>query len=156
VDNVSVVAGSSFGETCDNSVDDDCDGLIDSEDTEECGPLLAEIVWFRAVQTVEGVRLEWRTALEKDHAGFRIVRRIDGVRKRDADAVTPEVIPAKGGDLQGADYEYLDATKGLAGRTVAYYLESIDLFGNVVTHGPAIVELRPTSRERRAASPRQR
>jgi hypothetical protein len=52
------------------------------------------------------------------------------------DVVSPQVIHPKGSDLSGAEYEFLDASKGRRSGDVAYYLEDIDLWGRVTRHGP--------------------
>ena len=52
----------------------------------------------------------------------------------------PELIPARGTELLGATYEYLDASKGMSDQ-VQYYLEAIDLWGRTTRHGPVEVEL---------------
>ncbi len=51
--------------------------------------------------------------------------------------VTPQLIPAKGTELGGASYEYLDTDRPAG--TVLYYLEDVDRWGTITRHGPVVV-----------------
>jgi len=123
-------------EVC-NHYDDDCDGL-GNEGFPDCN-LEVVLDGFTAEVDKDGVTLRWRTQSESDHFGFRVLRSTDG-------GVTIEplggIIPARGSEIEGADYEYLDDVGRMSG-AVSYWLEDIDLFGIVTRHGPVSVELQP-------------
>jgi len=122
-------------EICDNQIDDDGDGLVDSKDP-DC-PLVVVLKSFSAKVERLGVHLTWETIAETSTAGFRIVRERDG----EGDVVlTSALIPARGDELRGAEYEYLDTSKQKRGE-VRYYLEDLDLNGRATRHGPVVVEL---------------
>ncbi len=137
------------GENCDGMNDAACPGQC-SPVTCEC-PLLVTLEAFTADVTKRGVLLRWTTATEIDNVGFRVLRGVEG-REKSLELLTPELIPARGNDLVGADYEFLDDTQRLSG-TVQYYLEDVDVFGRTTRHGPVEVELGETQRKPRAWKP---
>lgn len=116
----------------------------------ECTPLLVTLESLTANVERNGVRLEWTTGSEIDNLGFRILRA--GLRKGTnqrsdvqdvgqlAQVLTPEIIPAQGSPLSGAEYEYLDTSAQKPG-VVVYYLEDIDVYGRVTRHGPLTVRV---------------
>ena len=74
--------------------------------------------------------------------GFRVLPERADAGKKTLEVLTPQLIPARGNSLVGADYEFLDSTPGLRGM-VSYYLEDIDIWGRVTRHGPVAVQLEP-------------
>ena len=132
------VPGEPSPEICTNNRDDDCDGLTDEDDTDNCEPLWVVLESFTAVQVRGGVLIEWTTSVEMDNAGFRILRSTDGGHTFE---MRSNLIPGHGTELEGATYEFLDHSKGVS-RRVMYYLQDIDLFGRVTTHGPVAVDTR--------------
>ena len=90
------------------------------------------------------VRITWTTASEIDNYGFRILRAPVGGEP----VAISGLIPAKGDELNGATYEFLD-TAGLPRGTYLYYLEDVDAYGNVSRHGPVRVEIAPIRVEER-------
>jgi hypothetical protein len=100
----------------------------------QIGPerLAVELADVRALRLTTGVRLEWRTLSEREHAGFRVLR--DG--PTGPQPVTARLIePASaGGELGGARYRYLDA--GAPPHAVRYWLDDVDVHGRATRHGP--------------------
>ena len=47
------------------------------------------------------------------------------------------MIPASGGDLLGASYQFLDNDRK-ASAGARYYIEDIDIFGRATRHGPIL------------------
>jgi uncharacterized repeat protein (TIGR01451 family) len=86
--------------------------------------------YFTAKQAGNAVELEWRTATELNNRGFHLYRNTS----EDFDSavrLTDSLIPGQGRGLTGgATYQFLDATAE-SGRTYYYWLEDIDLNGNV-------------------------
>jgi len=132
------------GEQCDPPFDSACPGRCEA--TCQC-PMLVVLASFEARRVVEGVRVSWTTAIEIDTVGFRVLREIEG-SALGLQAVTPQMIPSRGSDLQGAEYSVLDPAK--ASGAVRYWLEDTDVYGKVTLHGP--VEPAPLA-ERREAAP---
>ncbi len=127
-------------ESCDNGIDDDCNGQIDLDD-DACRPLLVRLESFDGVATRRGILLRWSTALEIDNFGFRVWReRVDGTKKR-FEQVGEGWIPGQGSSLVGAEYSLLDHTKHRPGSIVRYYLEDLDSFGRLQRHGPITVHV---------------
>jgi hypothetical protein len=85
------------------------------------------------------VVLSWRTATEIDNAGFRILRGAASGR-RNLELLTSELIPAKGADLVGADYTFIDQTVARPG-IYRYYLEDVDTAGRVTRHPPVTLQI---------------
>lgn len=124
------------GEECDGSDDALCPGQCNADCT--CPPLLVELESFTAEVERGGVSLQWKTTVEIDNAGFRILRAQEG----EESVVISPLIPARGTELTGAEYEFLDRDR-LKG-TVKYYLDDIDVFGVATRHGPVVAA--PTHR----------
>jgi hypothetical protein len=108
----------------------------------EADELLVTMESFTGELNRDGtVALNWTTASESDNAGFKVVR---VVYSRDKAAryqtLTPQLIPAKGNTLEGADYQFVDVTAP-AGR-VGYLLFDVDNNGRETQHGPVLVETR--------------
>ena len=87
-----------------------------------------------ATATASGVLLSWSTATEVDTVGFRLLRE----SRQKAMTVIASMIPASGGDLLGASYQFLDNDRK-ANAGAQYYIEDIDIFGKVTRHGPILV-----------------
>ena len=123
-------------------VDENCNGENNEGFPPDC--LAVDLDALSAEVRKDGVMLRWRTFTESDNYGFRLLRSTNG-------GLTTETvggfIAARGSELAGADYEYLDVVGRMSG-TVSYWLEDIDLDGTVTSHGPVTVTLRPFVRER--------
>jgi len=106
-------------------------------------PTLVELVSFLATPVSSGsVSITWETASEIDAEGFHLWRvEKDG---KPYTRITETLIPAEGGPLWGARYEYLDDDVSPGG-TFLYKLEDIDIYGVSTFHGPveAAVEQQP-------------
>lgn len=109
-------------------------------------PTLVELAGFGARYADGRMLVDWRTSSETDAAGFHIWRAMgtpDGFRR-----LTSEMIAARGGISQSAEYSFEDADVQ-AGMTYYYKLEDIDISGAAAFHGPiaalagAIVPLSP-------------
>ncbi len=116
--------------------------VLFSINRDPCDPLLVELEYFRGTVTKRGVRLDWKTTFELEHAGFRILRHAGDDPEKNVvfEVLTDELIHGRGDELVGAEYEFLDTSKGLAG-TVTYYLEDIDIFGVRTLHDPIVIEI---------------
>jgi hypothetical protein len=101
-------------------------------------PLLVILESFTAEWTRSGVLVRWSTSAEIDNLGFRVLRETAG-RAAEPDVLTPRLILSRGTDLSGARYQYMDPVRLQRGGEVRYYLEDIDLHGNVTRHGPVVV-----------------
>ncbi|MCE7937994.1 hypothetical protein DCC79_01940 [bacterium] len=85
------------------------------------------------------VKLEWRTAVELKHAGFRVLR---GDATGRETVLTPRLIAPRGGELGGADYTFVDWAAPLG--ALSYWLEDVDTLGHASRHGPvALPAARP-------------
>lgn len=108
------------------------------------GPLLVDLDYLRASapEIGGGVLVEWATAAEFSNAGFLVYRAREaapGVYIPYA-RLTDQMIPARGDEMSGATYYFVDSDPVAAGEVRAYFLEDIDLAGAVTRHGPAIVQ----------------
>lgn len=83
---------------------------------------------FTAIRIDSGVMLQWTTETEIDHVGWEIYRS----EKKDGKFVkiNDELIKGSGNSGMPRYYQYVDKT-AIAGRQYYYYLEDIDIFGNV-------------------------
>ncbi|HEV2883995.1 MAG TPA: C25 family cysteine peptidase [Pyrinomonadaceae bacterium] len=122
------------------------DGLsVDDFTLAVAGITAVEMADFKATSSKKGVRLEWRTGYEIDNLGFNVYREKKGERVK----VNPSIIagsafgsapaPAR---TAGDSYSWLDP-KGSA--DFVYYLEDIDLAGNLTLHGPITPVVATTS-----------
>jgi hypothetical protein len=118
-------------EICDNGVDDNCDGLVDEEDTFTCQPLAVVLSSFEATPSDGSVELDWKTEMEIDSAGFDLLRR-DVVRDI-AVTLNPTLIPATGDQLQGASYHWADPT-AINGVEYEYQLVEVETTGHRARH----------------------
>lgn len=133
-----VQEGPPEGPTCENQLDDDCDGLIDLDDVEDCEPLYVELASFTAEATPDGVMVRWTTLVEIDNVGFRVLRSTDG--GTNVEALNKQFIAARGTELSGASYQFMDRGHNRASGYAWYYLEDIDTSGRVTRHGPVMVK----------------
>jgi len=99
--------------------------------------LLVVLEYFTARLSKRGVQLSWATAVELDTLGFRVLRGTSG-REKSLELLTPQMIPAKGTNLVGAEYTFVDTLSPRG--PLVYYLEEIDLFGRTERHGPVTVQ----------------
>ncbi len=124
-------------ELCTNGLDDNCDGLIDDEDTYTCEPLAVVLSSFNATPDDGSVTLAWETALEIDSAGFDILRR--DVMSGATTSLNPTLIPATGDVQQGASYSWVDDA-AVNGVEYEYLLVEVDTHGHRARHpGPHAV-----------------
>lgn len=122
------------GEECDDGNLDNgdlCDQFCQEEE------LLVELEYFTAAPAKRGVMLRWATTVELNTVGFRVLR-ASGTREKALELLTPELIPAKGNNLVGAEYVFEDSTAPSG--TLVYYLEDVDSFGRTTRHGPVTIE----------------
>jgi hypothetical protein len=102
-------------------------------------PTYVELASLEAAGRGDFVEVTWATATEIDNASFNIRRGLsrDGDRVR----INPEPIAARGDVLTGGTYTFRDY--GVAENVTYYYwLEDVDLHGNVAQHGPVSARLR--------------
>jgi len=81
------------------------------------------------------VEVVWTTISEVSNGGFNIHRSLneDGLRAR----INDELIPARGSELQGASYSFIDGDV-VDGFGYYYWLESVDLSGAGTIHAPVL------------------
>jgi hypothetical protein len=120
-------------------------GLTGGFWTEKPGnPTAVTLAWFDAHPVGEGVLIEWETATELDNLGFYVYRSPtpEGKKLRLNLDLIPSQMP---GSPVGAHYEFVD-NSAPSGVTCYYWLEDVDLHGQVTRHGPVQVQtglLRP-------------
>ena len=103
------------------------------------GNLAVTLASFVAEAQADGVGLSWETTSEIGNAGFNLYRAAStsGPQTR----LNADLIPSQApGSTQGALYEYLDSSV-VAGQSYWYWLESVDVSGATVLHGPVSVAL---------------
>ena len=93
-------------------------------------PLLVELADFSATYGNDGTILAWETASETDNAGFHIWRS-DG-KDEEYVRITETLIPAKGDEVSGASYSYVDSSA--SGTGFRYWLEDFDYSGKSDFH----------------------
>lgn len=100
-------------------------------------PLLVDLAWFTATPALPlGVVVRWETLSELDNLGFYVRRAetADGPWER----LNAVIIPARGNEVTGAAYEWVDDAVGPA-RTWWYRLEDVDSYGVSTLHPPVPV-----------------
>ncbi len=102
----------------------------------QCPTTAIELVSFSGEAQGQKVVLRWQTGTEIDNAGFRIYRA--DVARREWVQVNQGLIPARGSEVKGATYEFVD-TPGI-GRFY-YVLEDVDFQGVATRHGPISVRV---------------
>jgi hypothetical protein len=93
-----------------------------------------ELVSFSGRTTKDGVLLSWMTATEKENAGFRIYRVVNG----ETELLTPTMIPGAGTSAVPHQYGYVDEAVE-PGTTYLYKLSDISLSGVERFHAPVSV-----------------
>jgi hypothetical protein len=97
------------------------------------GDLFVDLKFFRAEPADARVLLAWETGTELDNLGFNVLRKPElGGRW---EVVNPQLVPAQGDPLAGADYAFTD-TAVVNGVRYIYRLEDIDLQGFNTLHPP--------------------
>ncbi len=87
-------------------------------------------------QSDNSIRVEWRTAMERETFGFLVLRG-DSDDVAQAVKVSPELILATGGN-SGASYTFIDSNADVS-RRYRYWLREIEVNGSELTYGPAVV-----------------
>jgi len=97
------------------------------------GPTPVELASFTAAPLPGAIDLRWETATESDNLGFYLYRAgtPDGTPVRLNDAL----IPGQGDGPFGGQYQYVDRLLK-PGRTMYYWLDSVDLYGVATRYGP--------------------
>ena len=105
-------------------------------------PQAVSLAWFEATAQGTDVRLNWETATEVNNLGFNLWR---GTTLDSREKINGELIPAQTpGGGQGALYEYWDNALGVG--TYYYWLEDVDMNGNLTLHEPVSVTIeQPTA-----------
>ena len=142
-------------ELCEDGIDNDCDGTID-EPEPDCDPGLAvNLARFEGRLEGKSIVLEWETLMETDTSGFilsRAERSTNGRGLKGPFVAVSELIPARGSDVQGARYRFVDSNVQ-PGRTYSYRLEDINLRGQRGQHGPVSVTFYPEGRREHGRMP---
>jgi hypothetical protein len=105
-------------------------------------PSAVGLISFTAQNVGRTIVLSWETASELDNLGFNLYRAQSANgpwTQVNADLIPSQVPP---GSPVGASYTYKD-TVSLRAATYFYRLDSIDVHGHAVSHGPISVSLRP-------------
>jgi hypothetical protein len=98
-------------------------------------PLAVTLASFEARQQGEAVQVSWETASELNNAGFNLYRAPAADGERVLVAHMPSAAP---GSSAGAVYSFRDADVA-AGQAYWYWLEDVDVYGDVHPHGPVSV-----------------
>jgi uncharacterized repeat protein (TIGR01451 family) len=114
-----------------NPANDDQDSVVIAD-----MPTAIELLYFRASQRGQAVRLSWETASEVDSYGFRLLRSHTGAL---AQAIEMAFVPAQG-NAGGARYSLVDRDV-VAGQTYTYWLVDVDVHGVETVHTPRAVTL---------------
>jgi hypothetical protein len=104
---------------------------------------------FTAKAKNSSVKLKWKTATEKDNAGFKVWRAQpvdeqcsnDPNNYTDVQAITP-LVASEGTEVSGATYKLTDSNV-MSGNTYCYALEDIDYNGKSTFHMDDIVSAMP-------------
>jgi predicted extracellular nuclease len=119
-------------------------------------PTAAALDDFSATAQGSEVLLRWQTGEEVDNLGFNIYREVSGTRTR----ITPQIVAGSaliagpGTTLTaGRSYSWWDAL-AQGKQDVRYWLETIDLKGNSLMHGPVTIKS-ASGGKRSAAKERQ-
>jgi hypothetical protein len=96
---------------------------------EDPNPLSVYLLYFAAEGAKKSVVLSWATRDEVDNLGFNLWRAnsLDGEKVRINDELIPSQVSPAGG---GAVYEYVD-TKLKNNTAYYYWLQDVDIYGNV-------------------------
>ena len=106
----------------------------------ETVPSAVEMNFFEAEGGFESIILRWQTAFETDNIGFNIFR-AESLDRRQAVQLNTDMISSlvPPGSTFGADYEFIDNT-AKPYRTYFYWIEDLDVNGEVTSHGPSRAE----------------
>jgi hypothetical protein len=104
-------------------------------------PTAVTLTRFTATWDGAAVRLEWATGAEVDTLGFHVYRSASG-KRADAERVTPNLIQARGRGQGGAEYGWTD-TDVEAGTTYTYWLEEVEVGGEMNEYGPVTASAQP-------------
>jgi hypothetical protein len=101
-----------------------------------------ELEYFTASVENGAVVLSWKTVVEVDNVGFRVLRLRESsqAQPQSLRILTPQLIPGQGNELGGATYQHVDASTRGAGK-FHYFLEDTDVHGVATLHGPVSVVL---------------
>ncbi|MEW6366983.1 MAG: hypothetical protein AB1714_20330 [Acidobacteriota bacterium] len=97
------------------------------------GTTAVGLVSFEGKPSAGALLLQWKTATEKDSAGFYLWK--SPARDGEYLRITDSMIPAEGGTSTGASYSWPDPAVAL-GQTFFYKLEEVDSAGTSKFHGP--------------------
>jgi hypothetical protein len=99
-------------------------------------PTLAEVTSFQADSYNNGTLLRWSTGYEVDNLGFNVYREERGKRTLlNPSLVAGAALKVAGGNAPtGESYTWVDSRVGTGKAT--YWLEDVDLNGNMKMHGP--------------------
>ena len=136
-------------EICDNGIDDDCDGFIDTDDP-DCDLLYVDLGSFNVTPADGKVTVDWNTLSEIDNAGFYLVRK-DVLRGKTV-RVNPGLIPAAGDIYSGAAYHFVDTT-ALNGVQYEYALVDVSRLARETRHAAAQTIVNPRAPRIRLAAP---
>jgi hypothetical protein len=97
-------------------------------------PTAVDLIRFQAFPVGDGLQVEWETATEIDNAGFNLYR--SDVAEGGYVQLNAGLIPSRvPGGAMGAIYTWLDGDVQ-PGMTYFYRLESVDIQGKTLLHGP--------------------
>ncbi len=99
-------------------------------------PNAVTLTGFTAMEQDGSIALRWETKSEIDNLGFNLFRSTGMEESRTA--INVELIPAKGDELRGADYSFIDRDV-IDGVTYYYWIEDVSLSGKNTPHGPVKV-----------------
>lgn len=106
----------------------------------ETVPSAVEMNFFEVEGGFESIILRWQTAFETDNIGFNIFR-AESLDREQAVQLNTDLIASlvPPGSTFGADYEFIDNT-AKPYRTYFYWIEDLDVNGEVTSHGPSRAE----------------
>jgi hypothetical protein len=105
----------------------------------ETAILPVELSNFSAVMTAEqGVKIDWATQSETGILGYNILRsELEEIES--AQRINPDLITQNSSGSNHAEYSYSD-TEFVQDRTYYYWLESLEIDGNIHFYGPLLVD----------------
>ncbi|MDX2129236.1 MAG: T9SS type A sorting domain-containing protein [Chloroherpetonaceae bacterium] len=109
-------------------------------------PLPVELASFTAVSTIDGAKLNWRTASETENSGFLIFR--DGVQLASFAEVAS--LKGKGTTSRASDYAFVDSTVQF-GKTYTYQLKDVSFSGAIKEHSPITLTITVRARPKEFA-----
>lgn len=111
------------------------DGVNNTSEFSACSqPTAIELASFVATSYDDGALLEWHTGFEADNLGFNLYRDENGKRSRvNAQIIAGSALKNAATLESGEKYALWDASPR---KDAAYWLEDIDLNGQVTEHGP--------------------